>query len=163
MNKCRVLLFVVLGFIASCAAEIPQPSVTPLQVTDAWIRLVPEVASASAAYFKLVNASDQARVLVGVQSELADSVEMHTTVSKNGLMGMERMVEVAIPAAKVVLFEPGGKHVMLIGLHQPLKAGDVHTMHLQFADGSELPVSLVVSEGETGGVDHSHHHHEHSD
>jgi copper(I)-binding protein len=49
-----------------------------------------------------------------------------------------------LPAGKTVSLAPGGYHVMLIGLGQPLKAGSTFDLHLSFEKAPEQTVSVQV-------------------
>ena len=65
----------------------------------------------------------------------------------HGGMGMMRMQEVdaiAVPAGATVELKPGGLHLMLIDLAKPLVAGETFTVTLAFASGETLPVPVEV-------------------
>jgi copper(I)-binding protein len=57
---------------------------------------------------------------------------------------MRRVQEMVVPAAQVLALEPGGQHLMLIDLKQPLAAGATLTLTLSFADGSARTVLAAV-------------------
>lgn len=70
--------------------------------------------------------------LVSASSTAADKVEIHSMVEEKGVMQMRKLDKpLDLPKDKTVQLEPGGYHLMLIGLKRPLKAG------------TEIPVSLV--------------------
>ncbi|MBA55300.1 MAG: hypothetical protein CMK89_12665 [Pseudomonadales bacterium] len=151
MKMCLVaLLLVVLpGVVMASDLEVEQP----------WVRSVPPVSPNTAGYFMLHNNSKQERVLVAVSSDVASSVEMHTVVEQDGGMSMQQLQEVKIAAGDCVMFEPGGNHIMFIGLKQPLQEGDEVKLTLQFKDGESLSMLLPVKRSQDEAHQHQHHHH----
>ena len=94
-------------------------------IRDAWVRAA-QAGGTSAAYLTLTNgrvAPDDA--LVGVSApDLTDSASLHETTSDaSGMTGMPHMESIAIPAGGTVALEPGGYHVMLMGLKQRPQGG----------------------------------------
>ena len=69
---------------------------------------------------------------------IADKVELHTTRMENGLMKMEHLAGIRIEAGKQARLAPGGNHIMIMGLHQPLTIGE------------DLVLELVILEWRTG-------------
>jgi copper(I)-binding protein len=64
----------------------------------------------------------------------------------SGEMKMQQVMEIALPAGTPVALEPGGLHVMLIGLVNPLETGDTIEITLTFRNGGEVVVSVPVLE-----------------
>jgi copper(I)-binding protein len=115
-----------------------------LSVSHGWVRAVPEVAPASAAYLEIRNDADRARALVGGRTDRARVVEIHEVRSEGGSMSMSPIEELVIAPRSAARLAPGGPHLMLIGLRQPLREGETLELELRFADGEELPVRLPV-------------------
>ncbi|MFM1892226.1 MAG: hypothetical protein RLZ44_1303 [Pseudomonadota bacterium] len=128
-------------------------------VHDAYARAVPPVVPNSAAFMTLHNAGTADHTLVSASSPAAATVELHTHINDNGVMRM-RPVEggIAVPAGGSTELQPGGLHVMLIGLHQPLVEGDQVELELTFEDGSTQLLTAPVRKVMAGGMDHQHHH-----
>lgn len=84
----------------------------------------------------------------------AERAEVHTHVNDNGVMRM-RKVEggVAVAPGQTVKFAPGSYHIMLLGLKQPLKAGDRFPLTLSFEKAGQVEVQVVVQDG---AGDHAH-------
>jgi copper(I)-binding protein len=131
-----------------------------LMVHDAYVRAVPPGTPNSAAFMSIHNAADGDHALVSAASPAAKVVELHTHTMEDGMMKMRRIEKIDLPAGKRVSLEPGGLHVMLIGLTQPLKEGDKVDLTLRFDDGSEQRVSAPVKSVLAGmqGMDHQHQH-----
>jgi copper(I)-binding protein len=53
---------------------------------------------------------------------------------------------VVFPAGEETIFQPGGLHVMLIGLHQYLNVGDSFTVTLVMEKAGEISLNVVVKE-----------------
>jgi copper(I)-binding protein len=99
-------------------------------VTDPWVRgTVPEQ-KATGAFMRLTAPVDSR--VVEARSPVAGTVELHEMKMDNGVMRMRAMPALTLPANQAVNLAPGGYHVMLMGLKQPLKAGDT------------VPITLVV-------------------
>lgn len=98
----------------------------------------------SAAYLLLHNTLEADAVLVGVEAALADTAEVHHTSTEGGVMRMRPVRTVAVPAGGQLALEPGGYHIMLVGLNRPLVEGDTVALGLRFGSGRELEVEAPV-------------------
>lgn len=135
-----VLILVFASVLASCGPENDQD----LHVQDMWAR--PALADGnSAVYFVIENGTSQADTLLSASSDVANAVELHMTRMEDDNMQMMPQSEVPIPSGET-RFEPGGLHVMLIGLKQDLKPGDSFTLALDFAMAGEIPLEVTVRE-----------------
>ena len=73
---------------------------------------------------------------------------------------MRHLRSVEVPAQGAVSFEPGGLHLMLIGLKEPLVAGKGFPLTLVFREAGEIEVTVEITTG--GAPDRSDHgNHEH--
>ena len=115
-----------------------------VSVDNASARAVAPGVPVSGAYMTLSTTDGADHVLAAVHSDVAKSVELHNHVMDDGMMKMRKMDSVALPANTTVIFEPGGLHIMLIGLNGSLDAGDRVKIELEFEDGSRKPVTFDV-------------------
>ncbi|NGZ27607.1 MAG: copper chaperone PCu(A)C, partial [Magnetococcales bacterium] len=103
--------------------------------------------------------------LVGVTSPLFAKVEMHQTVTKDGMAMMEPVQHMEVPAGGKIALAPGGMHIMLFTPSKALKSGDKVPLVLQFAGSSPQNVEATVRAGGAApAADHNHHqmpHHQH--
>jgi copper(I)-binding protein len=127
------------------------PAVT---VTDAYARAVPPGQPNGAVYLTLTNHSAQPRTLVAATSPNAQAVELHSHIHEADMMRMRRVERIEIPAGGSVSLEPGGLHLMLIGLKGDLQPGDQVGLTLDFDDGSKLQVPAPVRPIEPSTVAH---------
>jgi copper(I)-binding protein len=81
---------------------------------------------------QLASPSDSA--LVAVSSPVAKAAEIHTMTMDGGVMRMRAIDSLPLPAGKTVELKPGGYHLMLLDLVQPLKAGETVPVVLTFTD-----------------------------
>jgi len=70
--------------------------------------------------------------------------EVHQTSAVNGVMQMRPVAAVKVPHGQLVTFGPGGLHVMLMGLKQPLKQGDSFPLTLTFTKAGDVTVNAMV-------------------
>ncbi len=115
-----------------------------LDVADAWSR--PAIGPNGAVYLTIEGGeADTALSRASAPAAVAATVEIHQTVIRDdGAMGMTEIPQVEIPAGSTVMMVPGGLHVMLLDLAEPLELGDTFDMTLTFDDGAELITTVEV-------------------
>ncbi len=111
---------------------------------DPYARAVPPGQPNSAVFMTLRNTSAQDLALVEAQSPAAEVVELHTHVQEEGMMRMRRLDRIELRAGETVKLEPGGLHLMLIGLQQRLEPGESVELTLIYDDGSEARIQAPV-------------------
>lgn len=114
-----------------------------ISIENAWARATPPGARTGAAYFSLRNTGDADR-LVGVKSTVAEKSEVHTHIAEGSMMRMQHLPQLEVAAGGDVEFAPGGLHIMLMGLHAPLRAGDKFTFTLVFEKAGEIEVTVDI-------------------
>lgn len=131
------LLPVALLWIATAAT-----AAEPVQVTEAWARATVPGQKVAGAYMQIKSAVDAK--LVGVASQVAGSAEVHWMKMEDGTMRMRAIDALDLPAGKAVELAPGGYHIMLFRLKQPLVAGERVALTLEFetAAGEKLQVQV---------------------
>jgi hypothetical protein len=135
-------------------------TVGDLVIESPWAR--ESVTRTGAAYLTVRNGGDAADRLVGVVSEVADRAELHSSVVQDGVMRMRPVDAVEVPAGGEAVLEPGGLHVMLIGLKAPLEEGDSFALTLVFEDAGEVEVVTTIEDIAHGGAGTGHdHEHDH--
>jgi copper(I)-binding protein len=82
--------------------------------------------------------------LVAASSPVARIVEIHEMKIEGGVMQMRAVDKLALPPGKPVELKPGGYHVMLMGLTQPIHAGDTVPITLTFEDKAGKRTSIDV-------------------
>ncbi len=137
------VLSATLLLVAGCAAA---PAAT-VSVTGAWVRATASADEPSAGYLTIVNNTGQPQKLTGVTSSAADTIDIHRSVldQNTGMTEMLPVPEINVPNGGTVTLEPGGFHIMLIGLHQRLAAGGpTIPLTLTFAPAGPITVQADV-------------------
>jgi periplasmic copper chaperone A len=130
------------------AAALPQwAGAADIQVTQAWARPTPPTAQVGAVYFSVKNSGTKEDELVAVSSSVAASVEIHETQTVKGMMQMRQVASVSCPAGATLKIEPGGLHVMLLGLKQPLMEGSRVDLTLRFRHAGVLSIQVPIRNG----------------
>lgn len=132
--------------LAACADP------APLYVDRAWVQLNPNGEGPAAGYFT-VHGGEEAVKLLRVSSEAAQRIEMHESISKDGMMTMQPVESVDIPAKGEVKFAPGGKHLMIFNVNPAIVESGKLTMVMMFSNGDRLIVDAPIQKGgnATGG------------
>lgn len=137
----------VLGLLAtSLLASAHEYRVGDLQIDHPWSREMPPVAPTAAVYFVLHNPGQQPDRLLGVATPVAARAELHEHVHANGVMKMQQVQAVAIPAGGEVQFAPMAYHVMLFGLQRQAQAGERFPLTLRFEKAGEIQVEVAVQQ-----------------
>ena len=119
-----------------------------LRVLDAWSRALPPISGNGAAYVVIENRGDTAERLVSIESPAASRAELHQHTMKDGLMKMRRVSHIDVPAGGRAVLEPGGYHIMLIDLREPLVEGNTFALTLHFEPaGSARVTARILSMG----------------
>ena len=135
---------VILLALAGAATAQPAPGQPSIAVTNAWARATPGAAKTGAVYVTLTD-TGQPDQLTGASTPAADMAELHETRNMNGVMQMRPVPELALELDKPVTFAPGGYHVMLMGLKQPLKQGQSFPLTLTFAHAQPVTVQVKIA------------------
>lgn len=125
-----------------------------LTVSNASVRLLPPSLPNTSAYFSVKNSADHDIILVAAQTEIAQKAELHNHVMQGQMMRMERQDSVTIGAGQTVNFEPGGLHMMIFGLKEPLQKTQSVKLSLLTQGGDIITFNAIVTEPKPQG----HHH-----
>ena len=139
MNSRTAVLRIVVALSLAGAATATSAQVS---VSDAWVRGTVAGQQATGAFMQLKSAADTA--LVSASSPVAGVVEIHEMKMDGGVMKMSAIKSLAVPAGKGVELKPGGYHVMLMALKQPLKEGETVPVTLNFEDKAGKKQSIEV-------------------
>lgn len=158
--------------LAACSgSSSSQTKANGLIIEDAWARTSPASTGTGAVYFTVENTTDRIEKLLSasVPTSVAARAEVHemvmagastdstmamqgmqgstdSTMAGSGMMSMREVTSVSIPAGTTVKFEPGGYHVMLLDLAEPLKSGQKFTLSLGFMNAGVVQVEVTVRE-----------------
>ncbi|MFN8018042.1 MAG: copper chaperone PCu(A)C [Acidimicrobiales bacterium] len=162
MRSSRLVLVVIaLLALASCGGGGSASSASTLGAEGAWARPTPGGAAHGGVYqTRPADRADDAVVAASVPATVAGEAQLHQTMGADGArhhhgggggggsgddmasMAPVRSLPVA-PGAPLVL-EPGGNHIMLVDLAEPLAAGRRFTLTLRLRSGRSVVVPVRV-------------------
>ncbi|MDP4505453.1 copper chaperone PCu(A)C [Nonomuraea turcica] len=138
---------------AAPAAAVATPSASPtrpagaaaLAITDPWVKTAKKSNKGmTAAFGTLVNNSDADITVVSGTSPLSPKVELHEVVEAKGKMVMQpKKGGFVIPARGSLTLQPGGDHIMLVGLAEEVKPGAQISFTLTLADGGTFAFTAL--------------------
>lgn len=141
----RTLIAATLCCVAIAAPRAAEPLVAgDLMVERPWARASIGTSRPGAVYLTIRNDGTEPDALVAVSTEAAETAEVHETVTEEGVTRMKPAGEVGVPPEQSISLAPGGKHIMLMGLREPLVEGDNFPLVLTFKNAGEVPVSVPV-------------------
>jgi len=115
-----------------------------LRIAKPWARATVGKSRPAAAYMVIENKGAQADRLVGISSAKAGMAEAHKTEMTDGVMKMKPAGELEVPAGGRVELKPGGLHIMLMKLKEPLVEGESVTIDLVFEQAGPVAVTLPI-------------------
>lgn len=139
-----VAIFICLLMTSACGSA---KNSTPIEITDAWVRAIDSEmgGTATALFMTIQNNGSTPDVLTRVESNVADMVQIHLSeVDANGVASMQEVNGVELSSNGVAELKPGGYHVMLMGLKQDIKEGDLIEFTLVFQNAGEMVIEAVV-------------------
>ena len=134
-----------------------------LQITNAWARATPGGAQTAAAYVTILSPTGDR--LTAAATPAAQKADLHSMTMDGNVMKMRQVDGVDLPAGQAVTLKPGGYHIMLTGLAQPLTEGQTFPLALSFDKAGTREVTVTVQKvGSMGpganmpGMDMPMHH-----
>jgi copper(I)-binding protein len=119
-----------------------------LDAGEVWARASIPGTGTAAVYGSFTNHGDEPVTIRSVSAGVAASAMLHESVMEGDMMKMKHLPSLTIPPGATVRLEPGGMHIMLMGLKRQLRQGDRFPMTLVLDDGST--VELTVKTGDIG-------------
>jgi periplasmic copper chaperone A len=135
-------VFAVLAFAGpACAHSF---KLGALEIGHPWARETPPSAQTGAGYFTVKNTGAEPDRLIAVETSGAEKVELHQSINENGVAKMRPVTGVDVPANADTPLQPGGYHLMLIGLKEPLAEGMRIPATLTFEKSGKIDVEFAV-------------------
>jgi copper(I)-binding protein len=159
MAACAGAVALLLGAVAAGAAHSqtttlvdPKAETAFVRATDAVVR-APLAPGRPAVGYVTLHGGARSETLTSATSGAAERIELHRSLSKGGVMSMQKVTDVVVPANGELKLAPGGYHLMIFGMKPNLKAADIQ---LKFASNRTLTVRAQV-EGAAAGASHAGH------
>ncbi len=129
---------------APATPAYPQTArIANITVYEPWSRATAPGARVGAGYMQIESEGVDDR-LVSAWSSASERVELHTMSMDNNVMRMREVKAIDLPAGRRVRLSPGGYHLMLTDLREPLRAGDEIDVGLRFEKAGELRIRVRV-------------------
>jgi copper(I)-binding protein len=137
------VLFVAL--LCAAPARAQEVKAGDLVITQAWTRATPNGAKIGGGFLTIENKGSTPDRLIGGSTDAASKIEVHEMAMKDGVMTMRPLDNgLTIDPGKTVKLAPGGYHLMMFDLKNPLKQGETVPVTLKFEKAGEVKVSLAV-------------------
>lgn len=143
---CALFVLSILITTSSILAADEGEGCKVVSLFGGWARASVEGAPNGAAFGYVVNLSDTEDTLLSVSSEAAEAVEIHEMVmGDNDVMQMHPIEGgLVIAPHSYQELQPGGLHIMLINLKQPLEAGKLLDITLHFETAGDVMVQVPI-------------------
>ncbi len=157
--KIYLFLMAMLLAVTGLAAQCGSAPAAPQQSGDPDIVIMEPYARAAipngAVFMELMNQGRVDDSLISAQTDVADAVELHESkMDENGVMRMSPVANIPVPAGGSAILEPGGLHVMLIGLKRELAVGDKFSLTLNFEKSGPRTLEVEVRDSMMSQIGH---------
>jgi len=132
----------------------------PIEIRDAYAHVTSTAQPVGAGFVTIAN-SGAADRLVSVSCTCSQSAELHSMTMDGGVMKMRKLEGIDVPAKGSLVLEPGGMHLMLIGLKAPLAEGQSVPLELRFDKVGVVKTTLKVKSRVPSGYEGHEHMHKH--
>ena len=151
----RSLAFAVLAAVFVSGTSLAHDyQVKALTVSNPFARATPPGAKVAGAFMTIKNTGPEADRLISASSPAAGLVEIHEMAMEGGMMKMRAIKGIDLKPGATVELQPGGYHVMLEDLKQPLKQGEQIPVKLTFERSGVVEVMVHVEA--MGAAAHTH-------
>jgi copper(I)-binding protein len=127
-----------------------------IHIMKPWSRPLPAVSTNGAAYMTLMNKGSAPDKLLSVSTPMAKKAEIHNHIMEGGMMKMRRVDAVELVPGEPSVLKPGGLHVMMMGLKEPLVDGKSFPLTLNFERAGTVEVTVRIFEPEESSHDMKH-------
>ena len=122
-----------------------------LKVEQPWARASLGGVRNAIVFGALVNEGSAPLAIVSGSTPVAERVEFHIHAMNGDVMTMKQLDAIELKPGERAMLQPGGLHIMLIDLKQPLKQGDSFPLTLITRDGVSVKVDVKVTSATATG------------
>jgi periplasmic copper chaperone A len=134
--------YLVLGTMLFAVPAIALAQQNGIQIENAWSRAA--MAGHTGVVYLTITDSGAPDKLLAVASPIATKAELHESFTDNGVAKMREVADLPVQPGKPVTLAPGGYHIMLMDLKQPLQQGDSFPVTLNFAKAGQVTTTVTV-------------------
>ena len=139
-----LVAFTCLLFTTIACTEQP---VEIVSVQGAYAYPTSKLQKNGAVFMTIKNNSGQDMKITSAVGDIAERIELHTHIIKDDIMMMREVDGYEIPANDEIILEPTGKHIMLMGLQNPLVDGQTFPLNIKTHNGTDIPVIVTIGAG----------------
>lgn len=147
MKRIMAALALAIGVLTATAAEADPSSIS---VEHAWSRATPKGAVTGVGYVTITNNGTGEDRLLGASSPVAETIQFHAGSTESGVMKMTQLPALDLAPGQTVTLKPGGIHMMMMGLTQPLREGQTFPLTLTFEKAGAVEVTAHI--GKVGAM-----------
>ena len=134
------------GEVAAPAALSETVVAGDLEISGAFTRATLPSQPVGGGYVTITNTGDAEDRLIGGTADFAGDVQVHEMAVVNDVMNMRQLADgLVIPAGETVTLEPGGYHLMFMGMGQALVEGQTATVALEFERTGRVEVTFAIA------------------
>ncbi len=139
------ILAVLLVVFGSWLSRITAASAhTEVVITNSFSRALPPHVQNGAVFFEITNKSEKEEFLIRSTTPISKVIEFHQHTNENRIMRMKKIDSISIKHNSKVSLSPGGLHIMLIDLKQPLIEGETFPLTLFFKNSGDITISVPI-------------------
>ncbi len=144
-HNIAVLVLATMVVAAAPSANANEYKAGPLVIDRPWVRATPGGAKIAGGYMTISNTGTTPDRLMGGSFMRATRFEVHEMRMQGSVMQMRELPNgLEIGPKQAIKLAPGGYHVMLMGLKQPLKQGERIKGQLVFEKAGTVEIEYVV-------------------
>ena len=121
-----------------------------IKITNVWAK-APRPGPNGAIFMQIANDGDKDDAVIGASAKVAKSVELHTHIKEGDIYRMREIDKIPLQSHSTTELKPGGLHIMLMGLHEPLKQGDEFELLIKLESGEKITLTVPVKSLEACG------------
>ncbi|MFM7011345.1 MAG: copper chaperone PCu(A)C [Betaproteobacteria bacterium] len=144
MKKLLSSVAILIGVLLASSAGAQNASSAGLGFDAPWVRASAPGQKNGAGYVQIQNKSGQTDRLISATTANVGRVELHTIINENGVAKMRQVQGIEVAEGADTRLEPGGFHIMFIGLNAPFKAGEIVPVTLRFEKAGEVKVDFEI-------------------
>lgn len=123
---------------------VPGMALAELSVTNGWVTRPVAGVGNSAGYMQLTNTGHESLQIVAVHCEMAMHCHLHQVIHDHGIVRMKGVSEIVVLPNTTVKLEPGGLHVMVMGITEEFRHAKILPVELETQTGSRVRVELQI-------------------
>ena len=149
--------FVALALLAATPAFAHDITLGALELNGPFARATLPNAPVAGGFVTIVNTGTEDDRLVSASAHIARETQIHEMAMEGDVMKMRQLADgIAIPAGETVTLEPGGLHLMMMGLNGPLVEGETVPVTLTFEKAGTVVLDLHVGGAAADAAGHDH-------